>query len=40
LRNGYDAPSKELLRRFVSIDLDSPGLVAEAIDELKALCTE
>ena len=29
LRNGYDAPSKDLLRRFVAIDSDSPGLVAE-----------
>ena len=40
LRNGYDAPSKELLRRFVAIDLDSPGLVAEAVGELKALGNE
>jgi oligoendopeptidase F len=37
LRNGYDAPSATLLRRFLSIDLASDAFVAEALSELRAL---
>ncbi|HZX96172.1 MAG TPA: hypothetical protein VFE90_16755 [Myxococcales bacterium] len=37
LRNGYDAPSAQLLKRFLSIDLTDETLGDQAIDALKEI---